>query len=324
MARLTRRGFVRLGATAAAAPALTAVSTRSLAQSGDDIRVDSDIVFGKGGDMDLLLDIYHPPAGRSKRMGIVHLFGGGFFTGNRRGVQAASRAFASLGFTSLASTYRLQNEGKWPAQLEDVKAAVRWARAKAGEIGIDADKIAVAGYSAGGALALLAAGTNGKAEFEGKGGNANVSSDVQACIGFYPATGGTPGLFDGQPSPEQLAEAQAATYIGPDFAPTILIHGTKDGTIPYRSSIDFFDRLQAAGVPSALNLIQGADHAFDNGAPDAALVAAESADLFLDRLIVNPTPYPSFGFGGGGRGPGGPGGRGGFRGRGPGGAAQNQ
>jgi acetyl esterase/lipase len=311
MQRISRRGFVKASGALAAAPALTAVSASAVAQDADDIRVDADIVFGKGGDMDLLLDVYHPPEGQSKRMGIVHLFGGGFFTGSRRGVATSSRAFARLGYTSLASTYRLQDQGKWPAQLEDVKTAVRWARANAADIGIDADKIAVAGYSAGGALALLAAGTNGHHEFEGKGGNAGVSSDVQAAIGFYPATGGTRGLFDGDPSPEQLAAAQAATYIGPDFAPTIFIHGTKDGTIPYRSSIDFFTRLQEAGVPSALHLIQGADHAFDNGAPDAARVAAESADLFLDRLIVNPTPYPSFGFGGGGRGRGrgGPGGR---------------
>jgi len=317
MAKLSRRGFVKATGAVAAAPALTVMSARSFAQDADDVRIDADIVFGKGGDMDLLLDVYHPPEGRSRRMGIVHLFGGGFFTGSRRGVAAASRAFASVGYTSLASTYRLQNEGRWPAQLEDVKAAVRWARANAADIGIDADKIAVAGYSAGGALALLAAGTNGRAEFEGTGGNQGVGSDVQAAIGFYPATGGTPGLFEGEPTQEQLAAAQAGTYIGPDFAPTILIHGTDDGTIPAQSSIDFYTRLREAGVPAALHLIQGADHAFDGGAPDAALVAAQSADLFLDRLIVNPTPYPAFGSGGGGRG--GRGGRGGGRGGAPGG-----
>lgn len=320
MARLSRRRFVKATGALAAAPALAAVAARSSAQSADAVRIDADIVFGKGGDVDLLLDVYHPPEGKAKRMAIVHLFGGGFFTGSRKGVAVASRAFASLGYTSLASTYRLQNEGKWPAQLEDVKAAVRWARANAARIGIDTDKIAVAGYSAGGALALLAAGTNGRPEFEGAGGNGGVRSDVQACIGFYAAHGGTPGLFDGQPSAEQLAAAQAETYVGPSFAPTILIHGTKDTTIPYRQSIDFFNKLEDAGVPAALNLIQGAAHAFDNSAPDAALVAAESADLFLDRLIVNPKPYPAFGFGGRGRG--GPGGGNRGRGRGAPGAGQ--
>jgi dienelactone hydrolase len=70
------------------------------------------------------------------------------------------------------------------------------------------------------------------------------------------------------------------------------------------SSIDFFTRLHDLGVPAALTLIQGADHAFDNSALDAFDVMAESVDLFLDRLIVNPMPYARFGLGGGGRGPG--------------------
>jgi hypothetical protein len=72
-----------------------------------------------------------------------------------------------------------------------------------------------------------------------------------------------------------------------------------------QSSIDFFGKLHALGVPSALTLIQGADHAFDNGALDAVELMAQSIDLFLDRLLVNPKPYPSFGGGGGGRGRGG-------------------
>jgi hypothetical protein len=69
-----------------------------------------------------------------------------------------------------------------------------------------------------------------------------------------------------------------------------------------QSSIDFFTKLHGLGVPSALTLIQGADHAFDNAAFDAIEVMAQSIDLFLDRLMVNPKPYPSFGGGGRGRG----------------------
>jgi acetyl esterase/lipase len=81
------------------------------------------------------------------------------------------------------------------------------------------------------------------------------------------------------------------------------VHGTGDTTVPLASSIDFFNKLNAAGVPSALTAIQGAAHAFDNGALDAVEVMAQSIDLFLDRLLVNPRPYPAFGPGGGGRRP---------------------
>ena len=111
-------------------------------------------------------------------------------------------------------------------------------------------------------------------------------------------------------TPENIAAASPTSYISKNFAPTIFIHGTNDGTVPAQSSIDFYTKLHALGVPSALTLIQGADHAFDNAAFDAIEVMAQSIDLFLDRLMVNPKPYPSFGAGGGGgRGRGGPGGR---------------
>src|SRR5205085_11714977 len=167
-----------------------------------------------------------------------------------------------------------------------------------------------------------------KKEFEGDGGNPGVSSDVNASIGVYPLASAQTarGLFpEGQATPENIAAASPTSYISATFAPTIFIHGTKDGTVPVQSSVDFFTKLHGLGVASTLTLIQGADHAFDNNAPDAVEVMAASIDLFLDRLLINPKPYPSFGGGGGGRGGrggrGGPGGPGGGRGPAPGGAA---
>ena len=81
MARLTRRGFVKVSGVLAA-PALTALSLRAQGQPPDtgNLRVEKDIVFGKGNGKDLTLDVYRPPTGvTSKRTAIVHLFGGGFF-----------------------------------------------------------------------------------------------------------------------------------------------------------------------------------------------------------------------------------------------------
>ena len=320
MKQINRRSFVKTTGALVAIPALTGLpAAMAQAQNNSDLRVDKDIVFGKGGDIDLLLDVYHPPQGVTpKRMAIIHLFGGGFSTGNKNAgyIVNDARALGRLGYTNISSNYRLVSQGLWPAQIHDTKAAIRWVRANADKIGIDADKIAIAGYSAGGLLSLLSAGTNGVAEFEGNGGNAGASSNVQAGIGVYPLASPAGNLFPTTLSPEERTKvmdaASPAKYIGKTFAPTIFIHGTADTTVPMTSSIDFFNKLNGVAVPTALTLIQGAAHAFDNAALDAVEVMAHSIDLFLDRLIVKPTPYT--GFGGGGRGAGGRGGQRGGRG----------
>jgi acetyl esterase/lipase len=317
MARLTRRGFVKASGALAAAPAFSAFPLQAQGPAPDmgNLRVEKDIVFGKGGTKDLTLDVYRPPTSvTSKRMAIVHLFGGGFFVGNKNAGYILNdiKPLGARGYTNISANYRLQQENLWPAQIHDTKAAIRWTRANADRLGVDPNRIVIAGYSAGGMLALLAAGTNGRKEFEGESGNAGVSSDVNACIGVYPLASAqiATGLFpQGQATPDNIAAASPTSYITKDFAPTIFVHGTKDGTVPVQSSIDFWTKLQALGVPTTMTLIQGADHAFDNNASDAVDVMAASIDLFLDRLIVNPKPYPSFGGGGGGRG--GRGGRGG-------------
>lgn len=323
MARITRRGFVQASSILAAAPALAVVTARAqppappAAPDIGNLRAEKDIVFGKGGDLDMTLDVYHPPEGVTpKRMAIIHLFGGGFFAGNKNAgyIINDAKALGARGYTNISANYRLQSQGLWPAQIHDVKAAIRWTRANAGRLGVEANRIAVAGYSAGGMLALMAAGTNDKPEFDGTVGTPGVSSKVDACIGVYPLASAqiARGLFgEGGATPEAIAAASPTTYIGPGFAPTIFIHGTADTTVPLSSSVDFFNKLLALNVPTALTAIQGAAHAFDNAALDAVEVMAQSIDLFLDRLFVNPRPYPAFGAGGGGRRPGGGGGPGG-------------
>jgi len=309
MARLTRRGFIQASGILAAAPALTALPLQAQGPAVDpgNLRVEKDIVFGRGGSKDLTLDVYRPPVGvTSKRTAIIHLFGGGFFVGNKNAgyIINDAKALGARGYTSVSANYRLQQESLWPAQIHDTKAAIRWTRANAEKLGVESNRIVIAGYSAGGMLSLMAAGTNGRKEFEGEGGNASVSSDVNACIGVYPLASAqiAGGLFGGQDkaTPEAIAAASPTSYITKDFAPTIFIHGTKDGTVNVQSSIDFFTKLHALGVRTTLTLIDGADHAFDNNAPDAVELMAQSIDLFLDRLMIDPKPYPSFGAGGGG------------------------
>ena len=317
MARLTRRGFITASSALAAAPALTARRASAQGPAAPDIgnlKVERDIVFAKAGTIDMKLDVYQQaPGATSKRTAIIHLFGGGFMGGNKSAGYIINdiKALAPKGYTNISANYRLAKEAFWPSQIHDLKAAIRWTRANAGKLGIEPNRIVVAGYSAGGMLSLLAAGTNGKAEFEGDLGTPGVSSDVNASIGVYPLASAQIATMlwpQGQATPEAIAAASPTTYINEKFAPTIFVHGTDDTTVPVTSSIDFYTKLRAVKVPTTLALIQGAQHAFDNSALDAVEVMAASIDLVLDRLIVNPRPYPGFGGGGGGRGGGGRGG----------------
>src|SRR5215469_4951351 len=156
MKQINRRGFVKAAGALVATPALASLPAfAQQAPNTSDLRVDKDIVFGKGGDMDLLLDVYHPPQGVTpKRLGIIHLFGGGFAAGNKNSGYIVNdvRALGRLGYTNISANYRLTSQGLWPAQIYDTKAAIRWVRANAEKLGIDTDKIAIAGYSAGGML----------------------------------------------------------------------------------------------------------------------------------------------------------------------------
>jgi acetyl esterase/lipase len=305
MKNINRRNFLYAAGIATAVPAI-GVAQQPPAGGG---KVESDVVFGKGGDMDLRLDIYHPTATPEKRMAIIHLHGGGFTGGSKAGVASSSRAFAGLGYVSIASQYRLTGQGRWPAQIEDTKAAIRWTRANASRLNIDPNNIAIAGYSAGGLMALFAAATSDRKEFEGNGGNAGVSSKVAACIGFYPAVNANANLLPEGADRAAIDAASPGNHISATFAPTIFLHGGGDTTIRPQSSLDFYNKLVAAGVKADLHFFQGAPHAYEVNNADAALVSAQVTNLFLERLILNPREYPPFGGGRGGRGGGG--GRGG-------------
>lgn len=276
--------------------------------------VEKDVVFGKGGDVDLHCDIYRPPAATSKRMAILHCHGGGFAGGNKNNLAARLTPLTAMGYVNIAVQYRLSGVARWPAQIEDVKAAIRWTRANASRLGIDPRRIGVAGYSAGGHLALFAAGTQNRPEFEGNGGNAGVGTDLAACMAYYAVTGPAwEGFRKSFPLPEGSSEdawrmAEPGTHIK-GFPPTVLYHGLADTTVRPESSEEFLKLLRGANVPAELHTFGGVPHEFV-GIPEFADATARLNDFFLERYVLNPRTYPAFGAGrgGGGRGDAGRGG----------------
>ncbi len=266
----------------------------------DEVRVEKDITFGHTSGLDLKCDLHYPPEGASKRTAVIHLYGGGFMRGNR--VQAADAAtfFAQRGYLGVCAWYRLGDVAKWPAQIEDAKAAIRWTRANAEKLGIDPDKIVLAGYSAGGALGLLVAGAEDRPDLEGDAGNAGVSSRVNGVVTYY-VGGSLRRRDDGTNHPVMPAGADDAAYhdgdyrnfLKPGFPPTVLLHSTVDTLADFENSVELFRKLREAGTPAELHLFDGLSHVFDRF-PEFGDACAHMADLFLDRHVVNPREYPPF------------------------------
>ena len=126
------------------------------------------VVFGTGGGRELRCDVYEPPAAVKNGIGILLIHGGGWSQGDRSQLKGYGVLLGRRGYTCIASEYRLTGEALWPAQIEDVKCAIRYVRANAAEFGIDPDRLVISGNSAGGHLSLMAGGAGGVAGFEGR------------------------------------------------------------------------------------------------------------------------------------------------------------
>ena len=308
MNEMTRRRFVGATFISAGASALSIAAGQNPPATGDGVTVEKDVLFGKGGDLELKLDIYRPPKGKEKRMATIHFHGGGFAGGSKDTLGERIRPFAALGYVAIAAQYRLSGQAGFPALVHDAKAAIRWVRANAAKLGIEPARIGVAGYSAGGYHALFTAGTGDRPEWEGAGGAPGVSTKVAVCLAYYPATDIPGNMMPAGATAEERRAASATAHIAAGYPPTVIFHGFKDTTIPIDSSLRLVQQLRDANVPVEFHGIEGAPHVFDSNA-ELAVAAAQLADLFMDRHIVNPRVYPPF-QGGGARGGGGRGGRG--------------
>jgi len=272
------------------------------------VSVERDVVFGSGGGRDLKCDVYTPPPetlvdGRAPAVILVH--GGGWRTGDRSQLGGYGILVGRKGYVCIAPEYRLVPESPWPAQIHDVKAAIRWTRANADRLGVDPDRIAIEGNSAGAHLALLAAGTPDVAAFEGEGGNPGVSTRVTAAIGIYAptafsligATGDTRGTTPlpalSEDGDEEVARlAGPLTHVTADYPPTMLIHGTADELVPPLASVRMYEALVHAGVPVELHMYAEQRHAFDAQREFGRQVAAEML-LFLDRYVRDRQRQPA-------------------------------
>jgi acetyl esterase/lipase len=230
------------------------------------VKVERDIVYATYGERKVMLDLYLPKQpGSAKIPCIVVIHGGGWRSGDKTRFAAIAGHLAEQGFAAACIGYRLLPEVEFPAPVVDCKAAVRWVRANAAQHGIDPDHIGAIGGSAGGHLVAMLATSDKEPKLEGNGGNPAVSSRVQAGVAMA-----TPADMTAFAERTKIDKALAAlispvTHVTKDSAPVLLMHGTKDGTVPMAQSELLLEKYQKTGASAELIKVEGAPHAFWNG-----------------------------------------------------------
>lgn len=237
------------------------------------------IEFARVGEHLLELDLYLSE-GESPQL-VVWVHGGAWRAGSKERMPLGG--LVEHGFAIASVNYRLSPVAEFPAQVHDIKAAIRWLRAHAGDYGYDAEKVLVAGASAGGHLAALVGVTNGHAELEGSVGEHGVeSSDVSAIVDYYGPTNfltilgqSTPhGLGVRIPALQLLLRSQPedvpglARLASPVFhvdagdPPLLLIHGDQDPQVPINQSHELHGAYKEAGLEARVEfeVVHGGAH----------------------------------------------------------------
>ncbi|MGA2000669.1 MAG: alpha/beta hydrolase [Terriglobales bacterium] len=270
----------------------------------------------------LQLDLYtHERSGAQARPLVIWIHGGGWNRGDSRtsaafaNFPAVLASLAARGYVVASINYRLSGEARFPAAIQDVKAAIRYLRANAAQFGIDPARVILWGGSAGGHLAALAATSCGVAAFEpskstGRSPTKATASAVdppvfdcvQGAVIWY-------GVFDfatisssrishvadflgchPRDCLEAAALASPVSHITPSGPPMLLIHGTADKTAPLKQSEEMAERLRKAGVPVETLFIPDVGHGWIGANPaatrKASLLALQRTFDYIDAIVA--------------------------------------
>jgi acetyl esterase/lipase len=252
----------------------TIVCSRAAAWAGDEVEIKKDVVYGTGGGEEMRLDIASPAGLDHPVPAIIAIHGGGWMQGQRQDMTEIIKRAAKHGFVAATVSYRLAPKHRFPAQVEDVKCAVRYLRSHASELKIDPDHFGAIGISAGAHLAMMLGTLDPSDGLEGDGGNPEVSSKVQAVVSFvgpvnlvrtsYTDTQEQilEAFFGGKPL-NKIADCRRASplvYINEGDAPMLLFFGTKDPLIDSDQAPQISEALTKANVPGRVEMLLGAGH----------------------------------------------------------------
>lgn len=259
------------------------------------ITVDREVPFSDTEARPLSLDVYTSEAS-GPRPSVLFVYGGGFVEGDTGQLARQALDYAAEGYVAVEFQYRLGGERGFPAALIDVKAAIEWLRVEGPSYGVDPNRIAVVGHSAGGNLATLAAATADDPGLE-PDVYPGTSSAVDAAVGYA-------GVYDLVPWAENPDE-NVRSYLGRDrerrleaaelaspiaqadaaMPPTLLMHGMDDTVVDPEQAELFYETLDAV-TTAEMDLLEGdgADHLFPHHAATYEDVKARTL-TFLDRYL---------------------------------------
>lgn len=264
--------------------------------------VEKDIEYASPDGHSLKLDYYRPAAQRPPLLVWIH--GGAWRSGSKDSVPITP--LVDRGFAIASVDYRLSPIAPFPAQVHDIKAAIRFLRANADRFGFDPNQVAIAGASAGGHLAALVGVTNDNEHLEGNvGDHIDQSSDVAAIVSYYGASNLTTILDQSTPhglsvrvpalklllrdlpenAPELARQASPVFHVDPTDPPLLLFHGDQDPQMPINQAHELVGKYKSVKRPVTFEVIYGAGHGGPEFHTDAQLDLVEQ---FLHKHLSTP------------------------------------
>ena len=234
---------------------------------------------------------------------IAFIHGGAWRAGNKNsGLNRLHEFLKSGEYVGVSIGYRLSQHAKWPAQIHDCKAAIRWVKANAKKYNLDGNRIAAYGTSAGGHLVAMLGTSAGVPELDGSLGLHTEQSTAVRCVidCFGPTNFLRMNDFDsridhdalGSPESQLIGgeiqknkkltlAANPISYVDKGDAPFLIMHGTKDMAVPYNQSVILHRALKSAGVSSAFLTVKGGGHS------GSGVILIERFSDFLEHYLLN-------------------------------------
>lgn len=256
----------------------TGIAFTASAAEQNRTRIVRDIEYAKVGETSLKLNLHLPTSG-PQRVLVVWVHGGAWRAGSKESMPLG--ALVTAGYPVASVDYRLSTQARFPAQIHDLKAAIRFLRGHARDWNLPTANIVIAGDSAGAHLAALVGVTNGHTELEGAVGNERgESSAVQGIISFFGGSNlttilqqSTPHgiamrvpaldlLLGGQPDavPALARLASPVFHVDAQDPPLLLLHGDQDPQMPVNQSLELLGAYRREKLPVQLEIVHGAGH----------------------------------------------------------------